>query len=88
METIIKIIKSLIMTPYEKVTISTNSSTFLIKNKDDVIRYIDRLERKRDRDEREAFERKVAENMRKKDEEKKRIQNKKEYDDFYFEDIY
>lgn len=76
------------MTPYEKVRLSTNSSTFIIKNKDDVTRYIDRLERKRDRDEREAFERKVEENMRKKDEEKKRIQNEKECNDFYFEDIY
>lgn len=76
------------MTPYDKVRLSTNSSTFLIKNKDDVARYIDRLEREQDRKAQEAYNRRVLGNMRKKKEEKKRIQNKKACDDFYFEDIY
>lgn len=78
----------LIMTHSAKVKLSTNSSTFLIKNKNDVARYINRLEREQDRKEREAFERRVKENMRKKEEEKQHAQNKKECDDFYFEDVY
>lgn len=80
--------KQLIMTYSAKVKLSTNSSTFLIKNKNDVARYINRLEREQDRKERAAFERKVKENMRKKEEEKQHAQNKKECDAFYFEDVY
>jgi hypothetical protein len=80
--------KQLIMTHSEKVKLSTNSSTFLIKNKNDVTRYIERLEREQDRKERAAFERRVKENMRKKEEEKQHARNKKECDAFYFEDIY
>ena len=75
----------------EKVQVSTNTYTFIMTHREEVARYMEQLEVEREKRQREAYERKIIEKMRKQMEQSDRFDHssvKKEGEIFYFDDVY
>lgn len=75
----------------EKVQASTNTYTFIMTHREEVARYMEQLEVEREKRQREAYERKLIEKMRKQMEQSNGFEHssvKKEGEIFYFDDVY